>query len=312
MKPVATAFSKPHALGCDAGFTLIEIIFSLVIAAILASIAGVGFLSAINSYAVVRENVSLSQKIQLAATRINRELLELTAISGRDDTWPYIVFDSATGQRRAIAKVNDTIRLYDNPVEPMVENYLQNNGDILTDRVGSFALSYFKGGNDWEITDDIRELYAIQFSLNLFRKDIAGSTVNLTSLVHLRNNDNYGGSAPTLPVDPPTGDQYTCFISTTLHGPAGSGFTRTRRLIRWGLCMIPLLWVGWCIKQKKRVIPAKASILFHNKENGSALIGIIITILVFASLGAAIVPMISSSQLHRTAAGRSAQAYYLA
>jgi hypothetical protein len=29
-------------------------------------------------------------------------------------------------------------------------------------------------------------------------------------------------------------------------------------------------------------------------------------------LGAAIVPMISSSQLHRTATGRSAQAYYLA
>ena len=136
--------------------------------------------------------------------------------------------------------------------------------------------------------------------------------MNVTTLVHLRNNNNYGGSAAALPVDPPTGDQYTCFISTTLPGTVGSGFTPTRTLIRWALVMIPLGWVIRCVKQKSYIPPTKATVLFSKKADGSALIGIIIAILVFAALGAAIVPMISSSQLHRTAAGRSAQAYYLA
>ena len=69
MKPAATAIEKRHRLKGDAGFTLIEIIISLVVAGILASIAGMGIVSAISGYAVVRENVSLSQKIQLATSK---------------------------------------------------------------------------------------------------------------------------------------------------------------------------------------------------------------------------------------------------
>ena len=315
MEPAATVIPKPHLLRGDAGFTLIEIILSLAIAGILTSIAGMGIVSAISGYAVVKENVDLAQKIQLAATRINRELLELTAISVRDDARPYIVYYSATDQLQAIAKVNDTLRLYDNPAEPISDTYLENNGDILTDSVDSFALNYFQGNNNWDGTD-IRELSTIQFSINLFRTDIAGSTLNLTTLVHPRNNDNVGGSAATLPVVPPTGDQYACFISTTLHGPAGFGLPCTRRLIPWVLVVVTLLWVvRRFIKpasNTKNGTFAKAKNPFRKKENGSALIGVIITIMVFAALGAAIVPMISSSQLHRTATSKSAQAYYLA
>ena len=62
MKPSVTAAEKRHRLSCDAGFTLIEIIISLVVAGILASIAGMGIVSAISGYAVVRENVSLPRK----------------------------------------------------------------------------------------------------------------------------------------------------------------------------------------------------------------------------------------------------------
>ena len=311
MKPATTGIPDQHRQRCDAGFTLIEIIISLVVAGILASIAGMGIVSAFSSYAVVRENVILSQKIQLAATRIQRELLELIDISFEDNAWPYIAYYSADGQPRAIAKVNDTIRLYNNVEGPISAVDLENNGDILTDSVESFTLNYFQGSNDWNGAD-IRELSTIQFSLNLLRRDVVGSTVNVTTLVHLRNNDNYGGNAVNLPVAPPTGDQYSCFISTMLPDPVGYGFTRSRRSIRWALIMISVWLVIRCVKKIKWVMPPKASTLFCKKANGSALIGIIIAILVFAALGAAIVPMISSSQLHRIAAGRSAQAYYLA
>lgn len=314
MKPAATPIDKPNRLRCVAGFTLIEIIVSLVVAGILASIAGMGIVSAINGYAIVRENVSLSQKITLAATRINRELLELTDISFKDDSRPYIAYHSATGQPRAIAKVDDTIRLYENMEGPISDTDLENNGDILTDNVNSFALNYFKGvegSSNWVLTDDIRELSTIQFSLNLFHQDVAGSTVNVTTLVYIRNNDNYGGST-TLPVAPPTGDQYTCFISTTLPGPIDGRFTPTRKPLPWVLLIIPLVWAAWWFQPDQWRPIGKGKVWLNNHTDGSALIGMIITILVFAALGAAIVPMIGSSQLHRTAAGRSAQAYYLA
>ncbi|MFO7715675.1 type II secretion system protein J [Desulfosarcina sp.] len=310
MKPAVYAILKRHRLRCNAGFTLIEIIISLVVAGVLASIAGMGIVSAMGGYALVRENISLSQKIQLATTRIHRELLELTDIIDRDDTRPYIVYDSPTGQRQAIAKVADTIKLYTDPPE-MSETYLTDNGDILTDRVASFTLNFFQGPNDWD-GNDIRELSAIQFSLNLFHEAVAGGTVNVATWVHLRNNDNYGGSVASLPAAPPSGGQYTCFIATLLPGPGGVGFTATRPSIGWVLFMLPFGWVLQGVFIKKRVHPVKASGQSSHQVQGSALIGIIIVILVFAALGAAIVPMISSSQLHRTATGRSAQAYYLA
>lgn len=328
MKTAATAIHGTRSSGCNAGFTLIEIIISLVVAGILASIAGMGIVSAVSGYAVVRENVVLSQKIQIAAARINRELLELTDITDRDGTRPYLVYTSATGKNQAIARVNDTIRLYDHPPEPVSDTYLENNGDILTDRVDSFSLTYFQGGSGWDGTD-LRELSTIQFSLNLFRKDAAGSTVNVTTLVHPRNNDNYGGSTATLPATPPTGNQYSCFISTMRCGPVG--FTGLFPATGWPLLLISIVWVARCLittNGKHNLVRAvsghvraggKPAIIksfpgsgSYPEDGGSALIGIIITILVFASLGAAIVPLIGSSQLHRTAAGRSAQAYYLA
>jgi prepilin-type N-terminal cleavage/methylation domain-containing protein len=69
MKPAATTDKcQPRSKG-NGGFTLIEIVISLVVAGILAAIAGMGIVSAISGYAAVRENVSLSQKMQLAVTQ---------------------------------------------------------------------------------------------------------------------------------------------------------------------------------------------------------------------------------------------------
>jgi hypothetical protein len=281
-----------------------------VVAGILASVAGMGIVSAISGYAIVRENVSLSQKLQLATARINREMLELTDISERDDTRPHIVYRSAAGRLQAIAKVDDTIRIYNDPGETVDDTYLENNGDILTDQVDAFALNYYQGGSSWTGVD-IRALSTIRFSLNLHSKDASGITVQATQLVHLRNNDNYGGST-ALPVAPLTADQYTCFISTVRPGPPGPDAAIWRTLIRWALVIIPTGWAIRWIRQKNLIRPTITTDLVSKNADGSALIGIIVAILVFAALGAAIVPMISSSQLHRTEAGRSAQAYYLA
>ncbi|BBO66985.1 hypothetical protein DSCA_09150 [Desulfosarcina alkanivorans] len=329
MKAAATATSIPLPLRRDAGFTLIEIIVSLVIAGILASVAGMGIVSAISGYAVVRENVDLSEKIQLAGTRIQRELLELTDIDDWNATRPYIVYYSATGRRQAIARAGDTVRLYNDPGE-ISDAYLDNNGDILTDHVDSLAFNYFQGDSNWA-GEDIRELSTIEFSLKLARSEAAGTTMNLTTRVFLRNNDNYGGSAASVPAAPPSGGRYSCFIATAGSG-AGSlaglcNPKRTAMLIGWILLagagcglfkaggrQLPSTPMGRHCREMgdAAAFPSLPDSGSYPQARGSALIGIIITMLVFAALGAAIVPMISSSQLHRTTAGRSAQAYYLA
>ncbi len=297
------------------GFTLIEVVVSLVITGILAAIAGLGIVSAINSYAVVKENVHLSQQSQLTATRISRELLELTDIGGRDAVYPYVIYATPDGQRQAIARIQATIKLYDNlPVgqNSLSESFMINNGDILTDRAEGFSIDYFQGTNPWD-GSNIRELSAIRFTVRLSRSDTTTGALEITTTVHPRNNGNYGGSSAAPPPAPPTSGQY-CFISTilpaTVEAPSKPGVQWAARFFLFALAMGCLLVYPCCG-------PASIGVKQHLHQSaidscGSALVGVIITIMVFAALGAAIVPMISTSQLHRTGTSKSTQAYFLA
>ncbi|BBO87382.1 hypothetical protein DSCOOX_05620 [Desulfosarcina ovata subsp. ovata] len=304
MKPDIQMITPPTGKP-GAGFTLLEVITALVVVAILASIASMGVVAALNSYAVVRENTALAQKIQLAAARINRELLELRSVDKIGSAPTYLVYRDADDEPRMIAEIDETIRIYDNPAENIDEAYLENNGDILSDRVASLSFSYFKGDSGWTISDDRRELSAIQFSIDLYRKDVAGDTVGLNTLVHPRNNDNYGGISPTsLASGPPTSEQYSCFISTAL--PVSTRIAEGSKAHWIGLFTGIVFIIGTALVRRH----LKASGGPFNR--GSTLVGMIITLLLFTALGAAIIPMISSSELQRTVASQSEQAYYLA
>ena len=63
-----------------AGFTLIEIMVSLVLVGLIASIAGTSVLMATRGYLFTRENDVITQKAQLAMNRINREFIELSDV----------------------------------------------------------------------------------------------------------------------------------------------------------------------------------------------------------------------------------------
>ena len=70
------------------GFTLVEVIASLLIVGILGAIAGMGLVTGMKGYMQAKENAHLAQKAQIALTRINRELIELEKVVDFPDEAP--------------------------------------------------------------------------------------------------------------------------------------------------------------------------------------------------------------------------------
>ena len=67
-----------------------------------------GIVTGLRGYMQAKENGHLAQKAQIALTRINRELMELTDVISRDDgADPWVVFDNRLLGRQAIAKVGE-------------------------------------------------------------------------------------------------------------------------------------------------------------------------------------------------------------
>lgn len=70
------------------GFTLIEIIATLVLMGILAGIVGIGLTTGVRGYMLASENSAISQKAQLAMTRLGREIQECFDCSGATGNIP--------------------------------------------------------------------------------------------------------------------------------------------------------------------------------------------------------------------------------
>ncbi len=64
------------------GFTLIELIVVLVLVGLLASLAGMGLVTGVQGYLLSSENAEITQKAQLAMTRLTREVMECTNCGG--------------------------------------------------------------------------------------------------------------------------------------------------------------------------------------------------------------------------------------
>ena len=122
-----------------AGFTLIEIMVSLVLVGLIAAISGTAVITATRSYLFARENDAITQKAQLALGRLNRELIELSDIKDANSTC--VVYESPYG-RRAVESVGDR------EVDDMFSDYVKRDlpvcpeGDILVDGVQTFSIMY--------------------------------------------------------------------------------------------------------------------------------------------------------------------------
>ena len=160
-------------INSESGFTLIEIIASLVLAAIIFSIAGIGIITGTQSYMFSMENAHTAQKAQIAMTRINRELMELVDISGVSGS--SIQFETVSGDIRTIE---------------LNENSVKIDGDILVDNVATngFLITCKQDDDDWtQGTDNINLLTSIEFELKLVRSDVSSGSITFSTTVCPRN-----------------------------------------------------------------------------------------------------------------------------
>ena len=112
----------------EAGFTLIEIIVTLVLVGILSVFAGLFMTGFLNSYFLVKNNSDTAMKAQMAMDRVSAELREVSAVSAVTDN-SLITYTNPSGAGRTIKFVGSNL-------------FLSTPSDnLLIDRVQAFTLS---------------------------------------------------------------------------------------------------------------------------------------------------------------------------
>ena len=149
-------------LGSKRGFSLVELVASLVIAGILAVALSTIVVTAMDGYVFSRDAVDVSQKGQLALARMHNELLHATAISTA--TADRIVFSNPDGNyelERTGSVI--TLRRTSAPAiasKTLVDRLLVNYG---ADQL--FAYQKVPGNGAWSAGEDIALLYTIDITL---------------------------------------------------------------------------------------------------------------------------------------------------
>lgn len=115
------------------GFTLIELVTVIMIAAILSAIAGMGLVQIANGYVFARKNAAVAQQAQIALTRLVKELSAIQSVSAATAT-------SLTYQRKnELTGSTETHTLsWAGAGQPVALD-----GDALVEPVHSFDLQYY-------------------------------------------------------------------------------------------------------------------------------------------------------------------------
>ncbi len=290
----------------ESGFTLIEIVVSLVLVGMMAAIAGMGIVTGTRGYLLAKENSHMAQKAQIAMARIQRELMELTGIAARQTDPAFIIYDNTTG-RHAIARDGVHVKMYD--LAPGVTTIPVDEGDILIDNVNNFTLNYFQGAIVWG-GGEIQLLSAIQAGLALDRSDGSGDTVTFTTTVNPRNTNNYGGVPPA--ATPNTAPNYACFVATAAEGNVSHSTVLLFSLLFVAFVFLSLFYRHFQLRGLIVPRPPSLSASLFKQNKGNVLIGLIVTMMIFAALGAGMVAMTGTSTSTQVTANTTSKAYYLA
>jgi prepilin-type N-terminal cleavage/methylation domain-containing protein len=165
-------------IGNQQGFSLVELVASLVIAGILAVALSTIVVVAMDGYIFSQNSADVSQKGQLALARMRSELLNATAVS--TTTASKIVFTNPDGTYE-LEKTNGliTLRRTSAPAvgpKTLVDNILVNYG---TDTDPLFIYQKVPLSGTWSAGEDIALLYAIDIILKFDdNSTVFNTTVN--------------------------------------------------------------------------------------------------------------------------------------
>ena len=356
---------KGRVIGSQAGFTLIEVIVSLILLGILVSMGGMAIVQVVQGYSTTRENATMTQQSQLAMSRITREIIEMINIPS-DATATALPIKNSDGNR--------IIGLDNGAVKMAFEPDTLANGDILIDNVSAFTLTYYSRdpssgtvltASTWPSTNDITTLTAIDINLQINRE--GGGVLTFINRVAPRNNKNQGGAAPS--AVPPTAVNYPgCFVATAAYGDPGHPMVQILRDFR-DRYLLPWRGGRWLVKQYYEHGPAAADLIRNRplamgavrcllapvvalvfclmyapmamffillvslivtvalfsacrsglpfmhgviRVRGSVMVVLIVTMVIMATLGAAMLTMFSSSYSNQVFTDQGRKTYYLA
>lgn len=161
------------------GFTLIEIIVTLLLVGILAAAASFGIVGVARGFAAAKENARMAQTAQVALLRMTRELMTLESIDAASASG--ITLTKTNASQVAIELVDTQILLDDDDDAA--------DGEVLIDKVDSLTLVYTKyDDSSWtQGSDDIETLARIDIELALSRDDL-DDPITFTTSINPRNN----------------------------------------------------------------------------------------------------------------------------
>jgi len=120
------------------GFTLIEIIVSLMIFGLIASFTVIGISNVMEGYIFTKDNSNTSLKTQIALTRLTKEFGSIDSVlSGSDTSITYTIIKNGS------QTTNRTVTWSGTQNDPLT---LDNN--ILIDNVNDFTLTYHTSYSD--------------------------------------------------------------------------------------------------------------------------------------------------------------------
>lgn len=130
---VGTGF-KPHS-----GFTLVEILVSLVILSISAAVVVAGIVQAANGFTFVKGTQAVVENAELAILRLSRELAETqkSTMSGTANSLTFSSPHTGTNATYTASLSNSQLILQDN----------NNNSYVLANNISSLSFTYYDAYN---------------------------------------------------------------------------------------------------------------------------------------------------------------------
>lgn len=167
-----------------AGFTLVEMIVTLVLLGIVGALAGFGFLQGVKSFTFSKENTERALQLQLAMSRLQLEFENLYDV--------YTVGDEEVcyGTRHQSLRPNQKRCAWLQGSELRMENgETPTGGKVLINGIQSLNISYFDNeGNKWALGDKVKNLYAIQVNMIALIND---ETMTVNGSFNPRRNLRY-------------------------------------------------------------------------------------------------------------------------